>query len=49
MKKEKKVYVNKVYKLTKDVAPLCYMLATRHTKRKTLLYFDEETGCAPAA
>jgi len=44
MKKEKKVYVNKVYKLTKNVAPLCYMLATRHTKRKNLLYFDEETG-----
>lgn len=44
MKKEKKVYVDKVYKLTKDVAPLCYMLATRHTKRKSLLYFDEETG-----
>lgn len=44
MKEKKKVYENKVYKLTKDVAPLSYMLATRHTKRKALLYFDEETG-----
>tara|TARA_R100001086_G_scaffold233365_1_gene155000 strand:- start:5523 stop:6272 length:750 start_codon:yes stop_codon:yes gene_type:complete len=42
MKKEK--FVDKVYKLTRDVAPLSYMLPTRHTSRFPLLHFDEETG-----
>jgi hypothetical protein len=31
---------NKVYKLTKNAAPLSYMLSTRHSRRKPLLYFD---------
>jgi len=44
MKKDKKVYEDKVYRLTRDAAPLSYMLSSKHTKRKALLYFDEETG-----
>ena len=44
MKKNKKVYEDKVYRLTRDAAPLSYMLSSKHTKRKALLYFDEETG-----
>ena len=42
MKKAK--FVDKVYKLTGEVAPLSYMLPTRHTARFPLLHFDEETG-----
>ena len=42
MKKEK--FVAKSYKLTRDIAPLAYMLPTRHTNRFPLLDFDEETG-----
>ncbi len=37
-------YVDKVYKLTRDAAPLSFMLPTRNTKRFPLLYFDEELG-----
>lgn len=44
MKKNKKTFVDKVYRLTKDKAPLSYTIASRHTKRKSLLYFDESTG-----
>jgi len=44
MKKNKKVYEDKVYRLTRDAAPLSYMLSSKHTKRKALLYFDEDTG-----
>ena len=44
MNKIKKVYEDKVYKLSRDAAPLSYMLSSKHTKRKALLYFDEETG-----
>jgi len=40
----KEKFVNKSYKLKDDVAPLSYMLPTRHTKRFPLLWFDEETG-----
>lgn len=40
----KEKFVNKSYKLKEDVAPLSYMLPTRHTKRFPLLWFDEETG-----
>ena len=36
--------VDKVYKLTRNAAPLSYMLPTRHTKRYPLLHFDEEAG-----
>jgi hypothetical protein len=37
-------HVDKVYKLTRDAAPLSYMLPTRNTRRFPLLHFDEETG-----
>ena len=34
-----------VYRTTKDVgSPLSYMLATRHTANKPLLFFDEEAN-----
>ena len=36
--------VDKVYKLTRNAAPLSFMLATRHTRRFPLLWFDPETG-----
>ena len=42
MKREK--FVDKTYKLTKEAAPLSYMLPTRHTNRFPLLHFNEETG-----
>jgi hypothetical protein len=44
MKKQINVLTDKVYKLTKDSAPLSFMLPTRHTSQFPLLYFDEETG-----
>ena len=37
-------FVSKSYKLTKAVAPLSFMLPTKHTKRFTLLHFDDNTG-----
>jgi hypothetical protein len=42
--KSKINHVDKVYKLTRDAAPLSYMLPTRNTRRFPLLHFDEETG-----
>jgi len=36
--------VNKTYKLTKDAAPLSFMLPTRNSRRYPLMYFDEATG-----
>jgi len=44
MKKNKKTFVDKSYKLTKEKAPLSYTIPSRNTKRSSLLYFDEETG-----
>ena len=44
MKKNKKTFVDKTYKLTKDKAPLSYTIPSRNTKRKSLLYFDDKTG-----
>ena len=44
MKKNKNIFVDKTYKLTKDKAPLSYTIPSRNTKRKSLLYFDEKTG-----
>ncbi len=35
---------DKAYKLTREVAPLSLILASRHTNRVPLLYFDEDTG-----
>lgn len=37
-----------IYKLAGDKKPLSWMLASRHTKRKDLLYFDEEENTAKA-
>ena len=37
-------YVDKIYKLTRKTAPLSLILASRHTQRFPLLWFDEETG-----
>lgn len=36
------VPVDKVYKLTRDAAPLSYTLPTRNSRRFPLMYFDEE-------
>lgn len=44
MKKNKKSFVDKTYKLTKEKAPLSFTIPSRNTKRSSLLYFDEETG-----
>ena len=45
MKKfQKSTPVAKQYRLTRDVAPLSFMLSSHHNKRTPLLYFDEETG-----
>ena len=41
---EKKPLVDKVYRLTRNNAPLSYIIPTRSTKSKQLLYFDEEKG-----
>jgi hypothetical protein len=43
-KTKKDIYVDKTYKLRKESAPLSFMLSSKHTKRKPLLYFDETTG-----
>ena len=34
--------VDKVYKLTRNAAPLSYTLPTRNTRRFPLMYFDED-------
>jgi len=39
----KKPNTTKSYKLTRESAPLSFMLPTRNTKRFPLLYFDEKT------
>ena len=44
MAKTKEKFVTKRYRLTREIAPLSYMLPTRHTNRFPLLWFDEETG-----
>ena len=43
-KKTQPKFVDKTYKLTKEVAPLSLILSSRHTSRFPLLWFDEETG-----
>jgi hypothetical protein len=40
MKTKETPLVDKVYKLKKDVAPLCYILPSRNGKRYPLLHFD---------
>ena len=42
--KNNKTLVTRHYKLKNDVAPLSYMLPTRHTRRSALLYFDPKTN-----
>ena len=37
-------YVDKIYKLTRESAPLSLILASRHTQRFPLLWFDDTTG-----
>ena len=44
MKKTNEKYLSKSYRLTRQDAPLSYMLASRHSSRFPLLHFDEETG-----
>ena len=44
MKTKKKIYTAKTYRLKRDAAPLTYMLASHHSRRSPLLYFDDETG-----
>lgn len=43
-KEKKQVYTNKQYKLTRDVAPLSFMIPTKNTRSNPLLWFDENTG-----
>jgi len=44
MNKTVEKYVDKQYKLLGNTAPLSYMLASRHTRRFPLLWFDEDKG-----
>jgi hypothetical protein len=44
MNTKQKVFTDKVYKLTKNSAPLSFMLPTRHTTQFPLLHFDEDHG-----
>lgn len=41
---KKTQFVDKIYKLTKDAAPLSFMLPTRNSRRFPLMWFDEERG-----
>ena len=43
-KKTNKQFVAKSYKLTRNRAPLSFMLPVRHSKRFSLLHFDDKTG-----
>jgi len=42
--KKKQKYVDKTYRLTRDAAPLSFMLPVRNSRRSPLLYFDEDKG-----
>lgn len=44
MKKKTVKSVDKFYKLTRDAAPLSYMLPTRNSVHFALMYFDEDTN-----
>ena len=44
MKTKKEKYVDKIYRLKRDAAPLSYMLPTQNSRAFPLLHFDEETG-----
>jgi hypothetical protein len=43
MKKQQQ-YVDKTYRLTRDAAPLTFMLPVRNSRRSPLLWFDEQKG-----
>lgn len=40
--KKKETLTSKQYKLTRDSAPLSYMLPTRNSRRYSVMYFDED-------
>jgi len=40
----KEKYTTKTYRLKHGKQPLSYMLASRHSRRSPLLWFDEQTG-----
>ena len=42
--KKKQVFVDRIYKLTQNRNPLSYTIPSRNSKRKSLLWFDEENG-----
>jgi len=42
--KQRKNLVDKVYKLTRNAAPLSFMLQTRSSSKRPLLYFDNTKG-----
>ncbi len=44
MKNKNKVFESKSYRLTRDVAPLSFMLPTQNSRRFSLMHFDEDTG-----
>lgn len=44
MSTTKQTYVDKIYRLTSDAAPMSYILPTRNTARYPLLWFDAEKG-----
>lgn len=44
MKNKNKVFEAKSYRLTRDVAPLSFMLPTQNSRRFPLMHFDEDSG-----
>lgn len=44
MKNKQQKFVDKVYRLTRNAAPLSFMLPTRNSNRSPLMWFDEEKG-----
>ena len=44
MKNKNKVFESKSYRLTRDVAPLSFMLPTQNSRRFSLMHFDEDAG-----
>lgn len=44
MKNKNKVFEAKSYRLTRNVAPLSFMLPTQNSRRFPLMHFDEDTG-----
>lgn len=44
MKNKQQKFVDKVYRLTRNAAPLSFMLPTKNSSRSPLMWFDEEKG-----